>query len=227
MHSEKQFVLTKARRSRLFGILALIGASTFFLSLAALHAMSSGIDWVNGYVSDLANEPHGLVFGVGAFVHGWGNLALSLGLYYALPAGRLRNWGVLFLGLAAIGIMLTGLFPIDPPGAAASFSGSLHRPVSSTAFILEIIALLIFSLVFTSCADPRWRRLKTISWVLTVAAIAAVIWFSIADVSKIMVGLSERAALGALMVWEIRVIFQLVRPIQNNMENVRSTPAVE
>ncbi len=197
-----------------YGILALLGAGIFLLSIVALHVMSSGIDWTNGYVSDLANEPHGWVFGFGAFVHGWGNLALAFGLFYALPSGRLRNWGACFFGLAAIGIILTGLLPIDPPGVTtASFSGSLHRPVSSAAFGFEIIALFIFSAVFSYSKEPCWQRLKTISWALSVAAALAIVWFVFADQSGIAVGLAERAALVVLMLWELLVIFQLIRPV--------------
>ncbi len=218
MHTREESEIISQNQSiypvpiRRYGVIALIGVGTFLLSLIVLHIMSSGIDWTDGYVSDLANEPHGWVFGFGAFVHGWGNLALAAGLFYAIPPGRLRNWGVLLFGIAAIGVLLTALLPIDPPGVTTpSLSGSLHRPVSSFAFGFEIIAIFIFSINFTFSKDLCWQRLKVTSWLLAVTAALAVVWFVFADQAGTLVGLAERTALGLLMTWEIWIIFQLIR----------------
>jgi hypothetical membrane protein len=190
---------------RRYGLLGLAGAATFVSSLVVLHLMTPGIDWVRDYVSELANETLGSLFIVGTFVHGSGNLALTLGLRAALQPGRLRTLAVLLFGLAALGILLSSLFPIDPPGQAPSMAGYVHRTVSSAAFALELFALFAFSATFAR------QRQQAVSLLLSVIAAVAVALFVIAVQVGVAPGLAERAALAVFLSWELWAIFQLIR----------------
>ncbi len=191
-------------------MLGLLGVVAFVSSLVVLHLMSTGIDWIRDYVSNLANEPLGWVFVGGAFVHGWGNLALTLGLRGALHPGRLRTWAVLLFGLAAVGILLAALFPVDPPGQIPTATGRIHRSAASAAFMLELAALFVFSVAFGR--HRPWRRQRAVSLVLSVSAAVAMTAFVIAIQVNVAPGLAERAALTIFLVWEIWAGFQLIRP---------------
>lgn len=194
---------------RRFGLLGLSGIAVFVSSIFLLHLTGSSIDWTRDYVSDLANEPFGWVFMGGAFVHGWGNLALTLGLRGALRPGRLRTWAVLLFGLAAVGLLLTALFPVDAPGQAPGVSGQIHRAAASAAFALELAALFVFSVAFGR--QRAWRRKRAVSLVLSVAAAVALTVFVIAVQLDIAPGLAERVALAIFLVWEIWASVQLIR----------------
>lgn len=180
-------------------MLGLLGVGVFLSSLIVVHLTSSNVDWVRGYVSNLANKPLGWVFISGAFVHGWGNLALTMGLRYALRPGRLRNWAVLLFGLAAVGVLLAALFSIDPPNQPPSTTGSLHRTFSSAAFMIELAALFVFSVLFRQ--DPRWRKQQPVSLMLSVGAALALTAFVINIQIGLAPGLTERVALGIFLVW--------------------------
>jgi len=197
---------------RCYGLLGLLGVAVFVSSLIVLHLMmSTGIDWMRDYVSNLANEPLGWVFVVGAFVHGWGNLALGLGLRGALRPGWLRTWAVLLFGLAAVGILLAALFPVDPIGQIPSMTGRIHRAAASATFMLELAALFVFSVAFGH--HHRWRRQQAVSLVLSVSAAVAMTAFIIAIQVDVAPGLAERVALAILLAWELWAIFQLLRPV--------------
>lgn len=84
------------------GLLGLLGLAAFVSSVTVLHLTSSGIDWTRDYVSNPANQPLGGVLMTGTFLHGWGNLALTMGLRGALRPGRLRIWGRLLFALAQV-----------------------------------------------------------------------------------------------------------------------------
>ncbi|GMQ89578.1 MAG: hypothetical protein BMS9Abin09_1080 [Gammaproteobacteria bacterium] len=198
---------------RLYGLLALLGLATFISSLIVLHLMGTDIDWVRGYVSYLANKPLGWVFIAGTFVHGWGNLALTLGLRGALHPGRLRNWAVLLFGLAAVGILLTTLFPIEPPGQNPGMVGRAHRAIASATFALELAALFVFSAAFRR--HRRWHRQQAVSLALSVSAAVALTAFFIAIQVDIAPGLTERVALAVLLAWELWISFQLIQPTQD------------
>jgi len=195
---------------RLYGLLALVGMATFMTSLIVLHLMGTDIDWMHGYVSYLANKPLGWVFITGTFVHGLGNLALTMGLRDALNPGRLRNWAVVLFGLAAVGILLTTLFPIEPPGQTPGTAGLAHRAFASATFALELAALFAFSAAFRR--RRRWRRQQAVSLALSVSAAVALTAFFIAIQVDIAPGLAERVALAVLLAWELWISFQLIKP---------------
>jgi len=195
---------------RLYGLLGLLGIAVFLLALIVLHLMGTDIDWMRDYVSNLANESIGWIFIAGAFVHGWGNLALTMGLRGALHPGRLRSWAILLFGLAAVGILLAALFPIDPTGQIPSTAGRVHRAAASATFALELAALFVFSLAFRR--QRRWRRQQAVSLVLSVSAAVAVTVFVIALQVSVAPGLAERAALAILLAWELWASLQLIRP---------------
>lgn len=193
-----------------YGLLGLVGVLVFLSSLIVVHLTSPEIDWLRDYVSNLANEPLGWVFVSSVFVHGWGNLALSLGLRRSLHPGRLRNWAVALFGLAAVGILLAALFPIDPPGQDPTIIGRLHRTFASATFMFELAALFVFSVVFRH--ERRWRRHYAVSMTLSGMAAVAVMVFVISIQIDLAPGLAERVALAILLGWEIWACIQLIRP---------------
>jgi len=195
---------------RRFGLLSLLGLFTFASSLIVMHAMNNDIDWLNHYVSNLANEPFGWVFVSAAFVHGLGNLALVLGLRGSLHPGRLRSWAVLLFGLAAAGILVAAVFPTDRPDQIPSLTGRVHRIAASSTFLLELTALFVFSIAFGH--DDRWRRQRIISLALSVVATITMGFFIVAVLTGVAPGLAERVALVVLLAWEIWISFLLVRP---------------
>jgi len=208
MAKEKVF----PRSVRCYGALGLLGLLAFLASLLVLHLnlANTNIDWMRYYVSYLANEPLGWVFTVGALVHGSGNLALTLGLRGALPQGRQRSGVTLLLGLAAVGILLAALFPIDPPNHLPSASGRIHRSAASATFILEFVAMCIFSTAFDR--HPYWRRQRPVSRLLSIAAAVALVVLAIAIHRDVAPGLAERVALAVFLAWEAWIAVQLVWP---------------
>lgn len=194
---------------RIYGLLGLLGVVLFVTSLIIVHSMITDFDWMSEYVSNLANEPLGRVFIIGSFIHGCGNLALTLGLRGALHPDRLRTWATLVFGLAALGILLTALFPIDPPDIDPSTIGRIHRAVASATFTFELAALFIFTLAFKN--DRRWHRKQAVSLVLSIGAAIAMMVFVIAFQVEVAPGLAERTALAIFLVWELWICVQLIR----------------
>lgn len=203
-----EWVIT-TRRVRIWGLLGLVGILSFLLSVLALHFTGRSIDMEGRYLSELANRPMGWVFQAGTFVHGLGNLALTLGLRASLPPSRLRQWSVCLFGLAAGGILLAGIFPMDPPGTVLTFSGAFHRASASGAFAVEIAALFLFSEVF-GYSDP-WRKHKGVSLWISGFAAASVLTFIISIQLALMPGLTERIALIAFLCWEVWAAMLLIR----------------
>ncbi|GEM_PF-835599 len=196
--------------ARFYGVVALIGASVFVGSLIALHAVRADIDWVTHYVSDFANGRFGWLLVFGAAVHGIGNAGLSIGLWRALGPGRLNAWGALLLGVSAVGIVMGGVFPIDPAGQPATWTGVAHRAIVAGAFAVETLALFLLNRAFARSAS--WRDAAARGRVFATVAALTLAGLLVAVQQQTAQGLAERAALAAFMSWEVWAAIVLTWP---------------
>jgi len=201
--------ITSTRLTKLCGWFGLLSIGLFILSLAFIHSAGANIDWLRDYVSNMANEPQGWAFNVGAFVHGLGYLLIALGLSYSLCSGWLRSWGVNLLILVAIGVVLAGLFPTDPPGQLKTISGLIHRLAATVAFMSELAALFIFSTAFRH--DCRWQEQQTISLSISIIAALTMVVFILAIQVDITPGLAERIVMIPLLIWEVWICVRLIK----------------
>lgn len=191
-----------------FGLAGLLGALLFATALAVLHLVRTDVDWTRRYVSDFANGRLGWVFVAAAVTHGFGNLALDLGLRRSLDRSLLSTGAVVLFGLASAGIVVAALFPIDPSGQSATLAGFVHRAVATASFPLELVALFLFSAAFAG--EPRWRGCRKPSFALATITAAALAGFLLAVVLNRMPGLAERLALASFLAWELWAAGQLV-----------------
>ena len=178
----------------------MLGVAWFAAALLALHYGSGGLDWTRHYVSQFANGPRGWLLAVGVLGHAAGNVALGFGLYRSLGRGTLRDWASALFLMATAAFVLAGLFAVEPPGAAPSASGAIHRKASSASFALELAALVVFSAAFAGQAS--WRGTARVSLALSALAAAASATLLVAILIGWRQGLAERAALASFMAWE-------------------------
>jgi len=193
------------------GLTALLGAASFTSSLIVLQVARSDIDWTRHYVSDFANGSLGWVFVLGVLVHGFGNLALSLGLRRSLDPGPLRTGAVVLLAVAVAGIVGAALFPIDSAFSSPTRAGLAHRAFVGVSFPLELAALLLFSAAFTRHA--RWRPYSRTSFVLSAISAVALTGLLLAVLLNQLPGLAERLALASFLAWEFWAAFHLAGPL--------------
>lgn len=125
---------------------------------------------------------------------------MGVGLCRSLPRGALRGWAAGLFLLASGGLAISGVVAVEPPGAAPSFAGAVHRTAASASFGIELAALVLFSAAFAG--DARWRRAARASLALSALADAAITMLASSIVLGWRPGLTERAALAAFMAWE-------------------------
>jgi hypothetical membrane protein len=188
----------------------MLGVAWFAVALLVLQAGSDGLDWTRDYISQFANGPRGWLLTVGILGHAAGNVALGLGIYWSLGRGALRGWATALFLMAIVGLALTGLFTIEPPGAAPSAAGAIHRTASWASFALEVAALVLLSAAFSR--EARWRHAARLSGALAAFASAAAAVFLTAVVLDWRPGLAERAVLVPFMAWEFWAGAQLAFP---------------
>lgn len=181
----------------------------FWVAQAALHALRSDLDVVNDYVSDYANGPWGSLFTAATLVHGVGNLAIAVGLGYALGRNLAARAGALLFAVAALGLLAAGFFPTDSTDAPQTVTGVTHRVIAAGSFVVEFAALVLLGLALR--ADAVWRNYLKPSLALTVVAAITLGWLLVAILVEWPPGLPERAALLTFTVWEFTTAVLLAR----------------
>lgn len=188
----------------------MLGVAWFFGSVLLLQtAGGTSLDWTRNYVSEFAHGPVGWLFGLGLFGNAAGNALMGLGLYSVLPRGAVRTVATTLFLCAAGGLVLAAVFDTDPPGAAISASGLVHRTAVSAAFVVGLAALAVFSGAFA--ARPDWRPAARISISLTALAAAGCVALALALLFGWRPGLAERVALAPFLAWEFWAGAQLAR----------------
>lgn len=207
-------------RLRWFGGAGASGALMFLAALVALHLLRTDLSPVADYVSDYANGPYGGLFTSTAIVHGAGNLTMAYGLWHAVARSRAGRWGVVLLAVAALGMVVGGAFPTDPPGATSTTVGLIHRVAATVAFPVELVAVGVLVEVFR--LRPQWREHARWTRAASVLAAVSLAWFVGALAFGWAPGLPERVTLGVFLGWELATGVRLLsvgRPAARRLES--------
>jgi hypothetical membrane protein len=173
------------------------GAAVFFLAIfVALHWLDPSIGISRNYVSEYANGPYGQIFDLALLVHGLGNLAITGG-FFLIAESRMAKAAATLFGLAAIGVLVAGIFPTDEIGSEPTTTGTIHAAAAFLAFPVETMALAMFALVFTR--QSRWRSFAPPTIGASLLSAASLLWLLFA----LEPGLPERASFLVLMAWEL------------------------
>ena len=123
-----------------FHRVSVAGAGLFVASVGLMHAVQPELSPVDMAVSYYMTGRLGWALGAGLIFLGIASLSLALGFRHCLtPAGA--GAGLWLFVVWAIGVIICGLFPPDPPGhwdEPPSVSGMIHG-------VVALIALLAFS----------------------------------------------------------------------------------
>lgn len=146
-------------------------AGSFLGLLVLLHLIKPEVDPSWQMISD---------YGVGGF--GWvmsvAFLSLAASCVAAAVALRphLRSWpsriGAVFLLIAALGLIIGGVFPVDPVGEEITFQGEMH----GVGFMLGVPGFLVAATLISGglARDPGWARARrAVLWA------TSLVWLSV------------------------------------------------
>jgi hypothetical protein len=189
------------RLVRTFGFFGATSAIFLFALLILLHWLRSDLDPLNNYVSDYANGSYGIFFRIGLVLHGLGNIAIAMGVGTALTGSRAGQRGAMILGITALGIVVGGIFSIDPTGTLRTITGTIHTIAAETSFPIEAVALLFFAYAFRDTL--RWNSFVNFTLGIAIVGILCLTWLFIAVMTRTVPGLAERAVFLVFFVREI------------------------
>ena len=212
--------------SRSAALLALAGAATFAVLLAALHFLKPGLDPSWHFISEYAIGRHGWVM-VLAFL----SLALGyVGLFVAIRS-QLRTIvgkiGLVLLLVSALGLVIAAVFTTDPISVsekAVTTEGTLHNLGGTLGIAMPFAAALIG---WKLAPNPAWSSAKRpLLWATGLALVAFMVSFVSLGVMvsqsggefgpNVLVGWPIRFEVLAYSAWLMVVAWQALRLSRRN-----------
>jgi hypothetical membrane protein len=208
--------------SRIGGYIGIVGVATFVLAVLALHILQPGLNPRDEAVSYYVHGRLGSLLTVGLIALGIGSLCLMFGLVRTTD-GRWARTGRWLVVVWAVGALLAGVFPADPPGhwnEPPSVAGMIH----GNAAILAILALPLGAIFLSRSfyQDEQWQRERSMFLGLAVATGISLIFFMASLVPvfvrpgpPILLGLTERVLLVVYAAWLVAVGVGVIKHASN------------
>lgn len=207
-----------SRPHRKLSLLALGGTLAFLGCLLALHILS--IRHLPEHMSDFARTQYGLIFFAGAYAFVLAVVSAMLCLRRTLPRGWSSQAGIGLLLLAVPFGLLVATFPVDETGVD-TLSGDVHQFSVFPLFFFVTAAML--ALVPGLRAHQQWRPLANYTLGLGLFAALAQTAYQLSEMwlSPLVVGVTQRLMVGAILAWFLGVALVMRRwPSEVNGEPV-------
>ena len=139
-HRENQGNLRSPLAARLIAF-GTAGPVVFLVVATLLGLIQPGYDMASSAISELALGPLGWVQTANFYLTGLSFIAFAFGLYlYLGHRSRVaRALPCALLVLSGIGLIISGIFPTDAPGAPETGTGALHN----LAFLVTLFPLIL------------------------------------------------------------------------------------
>ncbi|MFJ8882431.1 DUF998 domain-containing protein [Streptomyces sp. NPDC102402] len=179
---------------------SLAGFAVAVLAFAASDAVNRGYDPLAETISRYVNLPHGWLVTVGLLAVAVGSAAVAVRVTGS-------GWGGWLLRCWAGCVLVTAVFPADPPGnwSRPSVSDGVHGVAAWVGFLALAIAIVRLTVEWRR--EPAWaskaRGLTVLAWASSVAFVL----FAVALVDKAALthtaplGLVERIVLALNLAW--------------------------
>lgn len=140
-----------------FGTAAIVCFTYPVLALLLLHVLRPDYAPASHMISDYAVGRYGWVMTTWFLATSCGCLMLLLGLVRSGPRSVAARLGILLLGIASIGLVISAIYPTDLEGAPSTRTGNIH----DMSFLVNVgsILLAIVLLSASFARQPRWRWL--------------------------------------------------------------------
>jgi hypothetical membrane protein len=193
--------------SSFFAISAIACFTYAVLTMIVLHVLRPDYAPASHMISDYGVGPYGWVMTTWFVATSCGCLMLLLGLARSGLNSITARFGMILLGIASIGLLISGIFPTDIVGGPRTRAGDIH-----TISFLVNVGSIIFATVLLSVSfgsSPRWRTYRITSMVLTLLIVVAfVIQFRTLH-RGMPYGLANRLFVTVLFAWLLATSFRL------------------
>lgn len=136
-----------------------------------------------------------------------GLLVLAVGLYANGLRSLVASLGILLFVVAAMGLVVSAIYPTDAPGAPSTSTGAIH----DMSFLVNVGSILVATVLLSASfgGHPAWRSYRRTAWLLTSLIFIAFVVQFLTLHKGMPYGLANRFFVAVLFVWLFAVSFRL------------------
>jgi hypothetical protein len=177
------------------------------IALLLLHILRPDYAPATNFISNYAVGRYGWIMTTWFLAMSCGLLTLALGLYLnglRFATGRL---GIFLLVIAAIGLIVSSIYPTDLPGAPATRSGDIH----DMSFLVNVASIFIATVLLSASfgSHPGWRTYRSTAWTLTALILVGFAVQFLTLHKGMPYGLANRFFVVVLFAWLFAASFRL------------------
>ena len=187
---------------------ALTGIGYYIVILVSLHFLRPDVNPISQFTSNYAIGSFGFLMTTAFFGLSLGSLALVIGLYQAISQRARSMIGLVFLSLWAVGLIIAGLFPLDPNVPQQATMARISQ-VNAPLHVLSLaIGAILVSRRFKQ--GDNWRSLHRSALILSVFMLVLfiVVAFTTATGSE-FAGLGQRVFIVTALTWLLLIATRL------------------
>jgi hypothetical membrane protein len=138
-------------------VVAIAGVIYFVVAVVVLHILRPDYDPARRVISNYAVGPYGFLMTIAFLAPAMSQFGLALGLYRGMAIGSRSRIGMMLLGIAGLGDLLSAIFPTDvtPNDTPVTTIGVIHILAGVIGFLCLLVAMFLLSRRFKQ--DMRWQ----------------------------------------------------------------------
>jgi hypothetical protein len=189
----------RGARANISPTIAIVSFAYAASALLLLHILRPDYTPIDHMISDYAVGRYGGIMTTVFLAMSIGCLALMLGLLSYGPRSIFARLGASLLAVAAVGLVVTAMFPTDLEGAPATSSGDIH----TISFLVNIgsVFLATVLLAVSFGGDYRWSTYRNTAAILTLTVAAAFVFQFLTLHPGMPYGIANRCFVAVLFVW--------------------------
>lgn len=180
--------------------IALAGIAYYIIVFIALHFLRPDVNPIRQFTSDYSFGPFRILMITAYFSMSLGSLALVIGLYQGIAQQARSLFGLVFLGVWAVGLIIAGIFPLDPNAAEQTIAGTIAQ-VNAPLHVLSLaVGAILISRLFKH--DDQWRSLHGAALTLSLIMLILFIVVGITTATGAEIaGFGQRFFIAATLTW--------------------------
>jgi hypothetical protein len=177
------------------------------MALLTLHFLRPDYAPATNFISNYAVGRYGWLMTTWFLAMSGGLLMLAAGLYTHGLRSVVARLGIFLLVVAAIGLVVSAIFPTDIPGAPSTSSGAIH----DKSFLVNVGSIFIATVLLSTGfgLHPAWRPYRRTAWLLTSLILIGFVVQFLTLHKGMPYGLANRFFVAVLFAWLFAVSFRL------------------
>jgi hypothetical membrane protein len=177
------------------------------IALLTLHLLRPDYAPATNFISNYAVGRYGWIMTTWFLAMSCGLLTLAIGLYCNGLSSIRARLGLFLFVIAAIGLVVSAVYPTDVPGAPSTRSGDIH----GMSFLVNVGSIFIATVLLSAsfAHHPTWRSYRRTAWMLTALMVVGFAVQFLTLHKGMPYGLANRFFVVVLFAWLFAVSFRL------------------